>query len=66
VFSRCFVCGIRGPEFDRLGVGFDFHSREEHNAWNYFSCYCYLVDRFQQYDDDDLPLSLSLSLLTNG
>lgn len=43
--ERCFICGIRGPEFDRIGIMFDYHTRFEHNPLHYLSAYCRLVSK---------------------
>lgn len=33
--SECFICSIRGFEFDRAGSGFLPHIRDDHYMWNY-------------------------------
>lgn len=33
--NACFVCSLRSYDFDRAGVGFDYHCKNEHNQWNY-------------------------------
>eukprot|EP00698_Gefionella_okellyi_P001439 TRINITY_DN11394_c0_g1_i3.p1 TRINITY_DN11394_c0_g1~~TRINITY_DN11394_c0_g1_i3.p1 ORF type:complete len:2795 (+),score=677.84 TRINITY_DN11394_c0_g1_i3:765-8387(+) len=50
ITTKCFICGLKGTDFDRDGDGFEKHVKDEHNAWHYVSCYVHI--RQKEQDDE--------------
>jgi len=77
----CFICGLERTVFDKEGISFEKHTREEHNEWNYiyYLVYMQAKDRFEyngtesyiidKIENDDLswfPIQRAMSLSENA
>ena len=43
--TRCVICDLDRSTFDREGLGFDHHQRQEHNIWHYVAYLLHLCDK---------------------
>ena len=43
--NRCFICNIDRQVFDKDGVGFEHHIRNDHYLWNYINYKVYLKEK---------------------
>lgn len=41
--SKCFICSQETSKFERLGRGFAYHVKHEHNMWMYIYMTAYLL-----------------------
>lgn len=33
--KKCFICNIEKYKFEKAGINFEIHRKEEHNLWDY-------------------------------
>lgn len=44
--NTCIICGLTREEIDRLhNKGFNWHTKNEHNLYNYLLFFCYLKEK---------------------
>eukprot|EP00039_Didymoeca_costata_P011469 m.161015 g.161015 ORF g.161015 m.161015 type:complete len:2636 (+) comp15183_c0_seq1:24-7931(+) len=79
--SECFVCSLKAYEFEKGGVGFENHIKNEHNIWSYVFYMLHLDDKdpteynsnenyvSEKLEDDQydfFPINRALSLSASG
>ena len=53
------MCGLEYYTFERLGLGFEHHTRNDHNLWNYLMLFCYVKQKEPSEYTAQVPLSPS-------
>lgn len=45
VFNNCFICNIARDDFEAVGIPFERHIKQDHNAWKYIWFLIYLDEK---------------------